>query len=677
MQRILSIVCLAASTALAQNSAYTLQTLVGAGRQDRSVAADSVLDGAYGLAEDSAGNVYVSESNAGIIRRVSPDGTMDRFAGTGTLGNGASGRPALQTDLSRPTVLLADKDGGLLFYEAQYCRIRKVQTDGILADIAGTGNCNSMQQSGTRVRKALETVVTEVGGMALDNLGRLVFTQPGSHHIRRLDTDGYIRIIAGTGTAGATGDDAAATKATLNTPQGLASDSSGNLFVADSINCRIRKIDTAGVITAVLGATYCAATTANYTGNASTPLDRPVALAYDNSANTLYIAMPRVFRVLRYDMNIPRVSQFLGNGKMSAADLDTPLTSSVNEASGVLASLRYGVLVASDSSYQVFRVQSGTVSRFAGHWLRPSETTDALKIPMLRPRGLGLSSNGQLAITDTGAGFLLRRETDGTVSALAGIPYPAGFWKGDGGTAVEATLDQPNRVVQKSTGEIYMTDGARIRVVDNTGRLRTLIYGLSNPSGLIFDPLDRLIIADSGHNKIIRLDVGNLRNVVIAGTGVAGYSGDGGDALEARFNSPGDLAFDSKGNLLIADRGNHRIRRILTDGTVETIAGNGLPLYYSDITGRGALQTGLGTLSGLTLDSQDNIYISEGVRVDKITKDGTVSVVTGFLSEADDGTRTYLHGPLNNAEQVAVDAEGRVYIAVRQDGRVVVATPNK
>lgn len=89
------------------------------------------------------------------------------------------------------------------------------------------------------------------------------------------------------------------------------------------------------------------------------------------------------------------------------------------------------------------------------------------------------------------------------------------------------------------------------------------------------------------------------------------------------------------------------------------------------------MQTGFGTLSGLAVDNQDNIYISEAVRVDKIAKDGTISVVTGFLSEADDGTRTYLHGPLNNAEQVAVDAEGRVYIAVRQDGRVVVATPNR
>lgn len=675
MKRILILLSLAAGTVAAQSASYTRQALVGAARPDHSMAVDSILDGAYGLAEDSAGNVYISESNAGIIRRVSPSGAMERFAGTGTPGNGGSGRPALQTDLTRPTVLLLDKDGGLIFYESSYCRIRKVQTDGTIADIAGTGRCGSMQMSGSRVRTALETDVTEVGGMALDTQGRLVFSQPASHNIRRLDTDGYIRVIAGTGSAGSTGDDAAATKATLNTPLGLASDGSGNIFIGDSLNCRVRKIDSSGTISAVLGGSSCALSSSIFTGTSTTAIDRAGALAYDAASNALYVAMPRVYRVLRFDLNTKRVGQFAGTGKLGAAEPDAPLTSAVNEVTAVLASSRHGVLVAADSSYQVFQVAGGVMRRFAGNWLRPSETSNSLSVPMLRPKGISVTPSGQLLVTDSGAGFLLQRNADGTVSTLAGIPYPTGFWKGDGGTASEATLDQPNRVVQKSTGEIYMTDGARIRVIDNNGRLRTIMYGLSNPSGLIFDPLDRLIIADSGHNKIIRLDVGDLRNVVIAGTGVAGYSGDGEDALEAKLNSPGDLAYDSKGNLLIADRGNRRIRRLLTDGTMETIAGNGMPLYYSDITGQSALKSGFGTFTGMTVDAQDNIYISESARVDVIGKDGRVRVLTGFLSEADDGTRSYLHGPLNNAAGVAVDAAGRIYIAVGQDGQVVVLQP--
>lgn len=92
---------------------------MGVGRPDGVAAADRILDGAYGVAEDAAGNVYLAESNAGLIHKVRPDGIMERFAGTGTLGLGGSGRPALQTNLTHPTILLMDRDGGLLFYEAE------------------------------------------------------------------------------------------------------------------------------------------------------------------------------------------------------------------------------------------------------------------------------------------------------------------------------------------------------------------------------------------------------------------------------------------------------------------------------------------------------------------------------------------------------------------------------
>ena len=98
-------------------------------------------------------------------------------------------------------------------------------------------------------------------------------------------------------------------------------------------------------------------------------------------------------------------------------------------------------------------------------------------------------------------------------------------------------------------------------------------------------------------------------------------------------------------------------------------------MSYADISGQDARKTGLGSLSGLAVDESDNIYLSESVRVDVISKDGKIRILTGFVGEDDEGNRSYLEGPINGASGLAADSAGRVYIAVQQDGRVLMATP--
>ena len=294
----------------------------------------------------------------------------------------------------------------------------------------------------------------------------------------------------------------------------------------------------------------------------------------------------------------------------------------------------------------------------------------------LRPNGLFLTPALSLLATDTGAGFLLRHDPNGMVAVLAGIPYPASYWKGDFGPAVTATLDRPRRVIQSLAGVIYMTDGARIRRIGLDGKINTLVSGLSGASGLALLSEDWLLFSEADANRVSRFHIITKKATVIAGTGAAGYTGDGGNALEATLNSPGDIAYDSRGNVLIVDRGNRRIRRLLAkDGTIETIAGSGLPLSYADISGQDAMKTGLGSLAGLAVDESDNIYLSESVRVDVISKDGKIRILTGFVGEDDEGNRSYLDGPINGASGLAVGSAGRVYIAVQQDGRVLRATP--
>jgi sugar lactone lactonase YvrE len=212
-------------------------------------------------------------------------------------------------------------------------------------------------------------------------------------------------------------------------------------------------------------------------------------------------------------------------------------------------------------------------------------------------------------------------------------------------------------------------------MINAQGVIRTVRNSLDNPAGLVFDAQDRLVYSEAGRNRIVRLDLSANSTTVIAGTGDAGFSGDGGLATAAKLNWPGDLAFDSQGNLLIADRGNRRVRRITSDGKIQTIIGSGLPFSYGDISGQQALDTGFGSLDGLAVDANDNVYLSESLRVDMISPDGAIRVVTGFVSEDDSGNLSYIDGPLNGADGLAVDGQGRIYISARQDGRVLVATP--
>lgn len=659
------------------NANYELLPYIGTGsRGDGQPAAQTLLDGAFGVAEDPSGDVYISESNAGVIRRVRPNGIIERFAGTGILGNTGSGRPALETNLTHPTVLAIDRDGGLLFYEAQYCRIRKVLQDGTVGDVAGTGRCGGAFSLNDRDRVALDTDIFDVGGIAVDPQGRVLFTETSKHIVRRVDFDGFVRTVVGVGISGSSGDGDLATGATLNSPVGLTYDTSGNLYIADSVNCRIRKVDTAGYISIAAGSTTCAPTGSGFTGTARTPLDRVGAIAFDPAGNALYIGMPRVYRVVRVDFNANRTAPFLGNGQVGVGEPVTSLNFPLNEPTGIVVSPRWDVVVASDTSSLVYQAHGLVAQRFAGMWPQIDSSSQASTAQLKRPGGILLQGGNAMLFTDIGSGLLLRRSDPDAIAIVAGMPYPAGHSTGDNGPATQATLAWPYRVVQRSTGELYISTQTSIRVVDLQGNLRAARNSVSNPTGMVFDRLGRLVYSETGKHQVVALDLSTNRVSVIAGTtNTPGFSGDGGAATSARLDTPLDLAYDASGNLLILDSGNHRVRKITSDGKIQTVVGNGLPLAYRDITGILATKTGLGELQGLATDSGGNIYISETVRVSKIAPDGKIAVITGFLGEADDGTRSYLDRPLAGAGGLAVDSSGRVYISLMQEGRIIVAVP--
>ncbi|MFB3776649.1 MAG: hypothetical protein ACE141_03530 [Bryobacteraceae bacterium] len=673
---------------------HSVRPVIGTGlRGDGKAAVNALLNGPYGLAEDSEGNIYISESRAGLIRRVRPDGTIERFAGTGRIGRTIEELPASEADLLGPTTLLVDRDGGLLFADPGACVIRKVHTDGRIRNLAGKGSCGTSgggpmggSANPTATRRALESDLGSVSGMVLDDSGRLVFSDETYHVVRRLDTDGFVRTLAGLGTAGFGGDDDDATDALLRSPRGLAYDDAGNLYVADGANCRIRRIDSEGVITTVAGTGTCATASTTFVGGWANrvSIGTLTGLAYQRDSNSLLVASPGQARLLKMDLASGRITSILGDGRRRAVVTTLPQEYSLDQPNAVLISSRAGILVADTSSFAVVQLKDGQATSFAGIWPQLDSYPSAASAPLLRPKGLCIAPDGSLVAVDAGAERVLSYSRPDSLHALAGLRSPTGYSSGDGGPATQAQIADPDRVACAPGGEIYLTQGNRIRMIDRQGVISTYLStvrtdsganSLRDPTGLAIDSQGRMVISEAAAHRVIRYDPATKGATVIAGTGTAGFSGDGGSATDALLNSPGDVAIDSKGNVLIADRGNNRIRRISPGGTIQTIAGSGGAFSYMDTSGELATDVGLDTIEGLAVDAQDNLYIAEYQRVSVINSAGRIQVISGLVGQDDNGSKSYIDGPLNGCDGMAVDSDGRLYFSVRDDGQVKVVEP--
>ena len=694
----ITLVLTAAVVASAQSpGGYSVRPLIGSGsRGDGGSATSAVLDGPYGLAQDAAGNIYISESNSGVIRVVRPTRRqflIERYAGSGILADGVEGQAALATDLLSPTALVMDPDGSLVFADAGACRIRKVLGNGTIQDLVGTGRCSGASTAGpggtttSGAAPPLQTDIGAVGGMVFDSLGRLNFTDATSNLVRRVDTDGQVRSIAGTGTAGFSGDGSTAVVATLRSPQGIAIDNAGNVYIADSSNCRIRRVDAAGNINTVAGNGTCATASASWNGIS---LGRLNGLAFDSSTNSLLIAAAGQKRVIRLALTTPALTTFVGNGTTGAVETAARLQYPIDEPTAMLIS-GTRVLITDNTAFRVLQVQNDLVTAFAGSWPQLTTYPSASFAHLLRPSGLCVRQDGSTLVMDAGAERIFSFTDPDQLTAFAGVLYPTGYSGGDGGPAIAAQVNQPRRFACASNGDVYFTHGRKIRMINSQGIIQTVLSSvqvtglsdgttfstsLNDPTGIAIDGQGRLVFSEASLNRVIRYDPATRIGTLIAGTGVAGFSGDGAAAIDAQVNSPGDLAFDSNGDLLIADRANGRIRSVSPSGIINTIAGSSRGFSNADISGQSATSIGLGSIEGMTIDASDRIYLTETPRLSVIQPDGRIYVVAGLVSQSDDGVSTYLNGPMNGCDGVAVDGSGRVYLSLAQTGQVMLVLPD-
>lgn len=229
----------------------SVATVAGTGARafsaDGGLAADSPLVHPLAVAVGPRREIYIAEGNR--VREVQPDGRLTTLAGTGDAGSGGDGGPARQAQLNTPQGLAIDSIGRVYVADTLSNRVRRIDPDGTIRTVAGTGEAG-YEGDGKAATVAKLYLPT---GLAIGFGDALFIADAGNNVIRQLGTDGIIRTVAGTGEAGYRGDGGPAAYAVLHAPGGLAFDDEGNLYIADTLNQRIRRVDVNGQIATVAG----------------------------------------------------------------------------------------------------------------------------------------------------------------------------------------------------------------------------------------------------------------------------------------------------------------------------------------------------------------------------------------------------------------------------------------
>jgi hypothetical protein len=626
-----------------------------------------------GLALDQHQNVLVADNSNNRVRMIAgvsgtfygvamTAGDIYTVAGTGTAGFAGDGGKATAAELSGPQAVAVDGSGNLMISDTNNGRIRMVaatsgtffgqaMTAGHIYTVAGTGGFGFGGDRGP----ATSAKLADPEGVSVDGSGNLIIADSFNNRVRVVAatsgtrygvamTTGDIYTVAGTGTAAFAGDGGPATAAELYFPNATTVDGAGNLVIADFYNNRIR---------------VAAAASGSYYGQAMTAGDI-------------------------YTVAGTGAAGFAGDGgPATAANVGFPSAVAVDRSGNLVITLPYTervrVVAVKSGTFYDQAMTAGDIYTVAGNGLvfesgNTGKTSDA---ELGSPGGIAVdgsgSGAGNYALFDYGEVRLVAASTgtffgqamsQGRIYGIAGNGRPG--YTGDGGPATGARVGQP-------------------------------------AGGVAFDGAGNLVLADPGNNRIrvVAATSGSyygqamtLAHIyTVAGTGTAGYAGDGGSATAAKLNAPGAVTADAAGNLVLADSGNNRIRVVaatsgsyygqaMTAGDIYTVAGTGAAGFAGD--GGPATSAELQDPLGISIDGPGNLLISDtgndrvrlaaaapGTYYGQAVAGGDIATVagngvSGFLGDSGQATSAELKSPL----ATGVDGSGNLLIVDTGNGRV-------
>jgi hypothetical protein len=589
------------------------------------------FNGPGGIATDKAGNIYVADSGNNTIRKITPAGVVTTLAGTPGLKGSADGAGAAAS-FWHPSSVAADNTGNIYVADTWNNTIRKITPAGVVTTLAGTAGAN-----GSADGAGAAANFSDPCGVATDSSGNIYVADTGNSTIRKITPAGIVTTLAGTsvfaggvplGNADGTG-----AAAGFNQPNGVATDSVGNVYVADTLNNTIRKVTPAGVVTTLAG-------TAGTIGGA--------------------------------------------NGEGSAA--------AFNQPSGVATDSAGNIYVADTGNATIRKITpAGMVTTLAG-------TTDVIggangagaASGFNQPNGVATDGAGNVYVADTGNATIRKITPAGMVATLAGTAIITGSADGIG---ISASFFYPQGIAADNAGNVYVADAVNntirkitpARVVttlagtagtngnaDGTGAAASFNFVIGVLIGVATDNVGNVYAADTLNNTIRKITPTGVVTTLAGTAGVVG--GADGVGAAASFNNPQGIATDGAGNVYVADTYNYVIRKITADGVVTTLAGTAGAYGYADGTGTAAA---FNQPNGVAVDSAGNVYVTDygNDTIRKITPAGVVTTLAGTAGVAGCVDGGGMAVRFNGPQGIAIDGAGNVYVADTNNDIIRKITP--
>jgi len=662
------------------NASGTVTTVAGNGGYgsggDGGPATSASLNDPKGEAVDVFGNVFIADYGNNRIRQVNSAGIISTVAGRG--GNNYYGDGGLATNayIRQPIGVAVDAAGNVFFADQGNNRIRKINLAGspvlTLQNVTPTGALLSaslptnsvyvgMNGAGAATAGNISVIVTSPYGSVTSSVAPLsvvfpptITAQPASVTV---GNDGPASFTVTAGGTAPFGYQWYFNNATL--PAGT-----GNSLVL-------------GPVDASRTGNYFCVITNNYgsiTSRVATlaiglppviaiPPVSQTGLGGGNVALGLTVSGtgPFAYQWQCNGTNLPNnvITTVAGNGTNGFSGDGSPATNaSLGSPSFAAVDGQGRLLISATGSFRVRRVDDlGVITTAAGSGSTyySGDGLLATKNGLVRPTGLTADPYGNWFVADAYDNCIRKVDANVIITTAAGngVASGPGYFAGDGGPATNAALYYPSGLAADAVGNLFLadTENNRVRKVDPSGNITTVAgkgpsyplgsysgdggpatnANLNYPNGVAVDAAGEVFIADQGNNLIRKVDAFGIITTV-AGNLTNGYTGDGGPATNASLSGPRDVKVDAVGNLYIADYGNHRIRRVDTNGLITTVAGNGTNAFAGD--GGVATNASLAAPTGVALDAAGNLFIvdSPSYRVREVGLAGSPQLVLNNLS---------------------------------------------
>ncbi|PQJ13050.1 hypothetical protein CJD36_004720 [Flavipsychrobacter stenotrophus] len=660
----------------------------GTNTGDYGAATAAGLINCRGVALDPSGNVYIISGH--VIRKVNSSGIITTYAGsTSTYGFSGDGGLAISANLYTPSGIAFDAAGNLYIADADNNRIRKVNTSGYISTIAGSTFGFSGDGGAAGLSK-----LARPEGVAIDATGNIYIADGGNQRIRKINTSGIISTIAGNGLTGFAGDGGAATSARFQTPNGIAVDASGNIYVADNGNFRIRKINTSGIISTVAG-NASTGYGADGVAATATPLSMVTGVAVDASGN-IYIPDWINYRIRKVSGGI--ISTIAGIGIDGYSGDGGPATAARVSRTEGIAIAPYNNIYIADAGNSVIRKIpcpggtatidpiTGAAGLCPGTGLSLSETTVGGTWSSNAPSIATVDINGNVYGVGAGTATISYTVTNscGPASATTSItvnPLPnAGTITGPGSICIPTSITLSSTI----TGGIWSSATPAIASVNGTGTVTalsvgtaTISYALTNSCGsdtamhnITVSATAPLVAGIAGPSAVCPGSSYTLTDATPGGTWtcsnttLATISSAGIiSAILSGIDTFSYAVSNACGTTVVSAV--VTIQPTFTNNIINRIAGDMSTAGSSPGDGGPALAADIDVIAGITTDDTGNVYLADQNNF-SIRKINTAGIIDEY----------YHAGTITGEEpsSLAFDASGNLYITRSNATTVKVTT---